>query len=56
MPDTSTLDAEFQRIIFAVHLESDDAATRAAIEYASDEIKVAMSRAHSLGASTRAAF
>lgn len=42
------LDARFQEIVFAVHRETDDAATRAAIEYATDEIKVAMRRAYEL--------
>jgi hypothetical protein len=43
------MDGEFQKIVFAVHMETKDAATRAAIEFATDEIKVAMLRAFQLG-------
>lgn len=43
------LDAEFQKIVFATHARCNDAAAAAAIEYAQDEIKLAMREAYELG-------
>jgi hypothetical protein len=46
---TRDLDAEFQKIVFATHARSECAATRAAIKFAQDEIKLAMREAYELG-------
>lgn len=43
------IDDELQKILFEVHRDTDDEAARAAIEYATDEIKVAMRKAYDLG-------
>lgn len=45
---TKDLDAAFQKIVFSAHARA-DAATGAAIEFAQDEIKLAMREAYELG-------